>query len=127
MSPHAPTKFALIAIVEDDKAVLDALEFTLKTQGYAVCTFARGREALYSRRIMLAQCLVIDYMIPDMDGIALLRGLRQRGVKCPAIIITGNLTTQCRKGALAAGARVLEKPLMDDVVGHSIREALALA
>lgn len=121
----SPKHSRLIAVIEDDRAVLDALEFTLQTQGYAVCTFARGRDALRSRTIAGADCLVIDYAMPEMDGITLLRALRRRGLKCPAIIIASNPTLECRKGAMAANAPLLEKPLMDDVLGRRIRDEIS--
>jgi FixJ family two-component response regulator len=125
MSLPAPATSHLIAIVEDDKAVLDALRFTLQTQGYAVCGFASGRDAARSGRILDADCLVIDYAMPNMDGIGVLQALRQRGLDCPAIIIAGNPTPRCYKEAEVLGATVLEKPLMDDVLGHGVRAALA--
>lgn len=121
-SPKPPR---LIALIEDDRAVLDALEFTLQTQGYAVCAFERPREALRSRAIAGADCLVIDYAMPEMDGITLLHELRRRGLRCPAIIIASNPPPECLRGVLAFDALLLEKPLMDDVLGRAIRDALA--
>lgn len=121
----SPKHSRLIAVIEDDRAVLDALEFTLETQGYAVCPFERGRDALRSRKITGADCLVIDYAMPEMDGITLLRALRRRGLKCPAIIIASNPTLECRRGALAANAPLIEKPLMDDVLGRRIRDEIS--
>ncbi len=125
MSPPRPTIACLIALVNDDAAVLDALKFSLQAQGYGVCSFQRSRDALDSRVIASADCLVIDDAMPDLDGIALLRGLRQRGLTCPAIILADDATLRCRNAASGADATVLEKPLMDDVVGHRIRELLA--
>lgn len=124
MSPPLAEVPQLIAVVEDDRAVLDALEFALQTQGYAVCAFEGGHQALSSSSIDEADCLVIDYAMPDMDGIALLQALRQRGLTCPAIIIASTPTPQCRKGASALHAQLLEKPLMRDVLGERIREVL---
>lgn len=127
MSWPSPKISHLIAVIEDDRAVLDAISFTLQTLGYAVCAFERGRAALNSRKIDRADCLVIDYAMPEMDGIALLQRLRQRGLTCPAIIIASNPTPHCRKGASALDVPVLEKPLMGDVLGDRIRDILCEA
>lgn len=115
----------LIVIVEDDRAVLDALEFTLQTEGFAVRGFGRGLDALHSPEVFGADCLVIDYAMPEMDGIALLQALRRHGVDCPAIIIASNPTARCRQEALASNAPLIEKPMLDDVLSRCIRELLA--
>ena len=114
----------LIAIVEDDQAVLNSLEFSLEAEGYDVCAFEDAGDALASARIGSADCLVIDYGLPDADGVTLLQGLRQKGVDCPAIIIASNPSARCRRDAQAAGAPVIEKPLMDDALSALIRNVL---
>jgi FixJ family two-component response regulator len=115
----------LIAIVEDDGAVRHALQFCLEAEGYDVCAFPSPSEALASCRLRQADCMVIDYGLPGMDGLDLMRALRSRQVACPAIIITGGaLTLRCRMEADAAGAQVLEKPLIGEALSRVIRAAL---
>lgn len=115
----------LIAVVEDDGDVLSALRFALEADGYSVCAFPDPAQALGSRCIDDAECLVIDYGLPGMDGVELMQALRRRNVGCPAIIITGNPTERCRREASAAGAPVLEKPLMAHALARQIEAALA--
>jgi two-component system, LuxR family, response regulator FixJ len=117
----------LIAVVEDDGDVLSALRFALEADGYAVCAFPDPAQALVSRCIDSAECLVIDYGLPGMDGVELMQALRRRNVDCPAIIITGNPTERCRREARAAGASVLEKPLMAHALARQIQAALTAA
>jgi FixJ family two-component response regulator len=114
----------LIAIIEDDSDVLSALRFALEADGYAVCGFRDATQALGSSCIDHADCLVIDYGLPGMDGVELMQALRRRDVACPAIIITGNPTARCRREADAAGAPVLEKPLMAHALAQHIEAAL---
>jgi len=118
--PHHP----LIAVVEDDGDVLSALRFALEADGYSVCGFPDAAQALESDCIDHADCLVIDYGLPGMDGVELMHALRRRNVACPAIIITGHLTERCRREADAAGAPVLEKPLMAHALARQIEAAL---
>jgi two-component system, LuxR family, response regulator FixJ len=117
----------LIAVVEDDGDVLNALRFALEADGYAVCAFQDAAQALSSLSIDRADCLVIDYGLPGMDGVELMQALRRRNVACPAIIITGNPTERCRREADAAGAPVLEKPLMAHALARQIEAALVPA
>lgn len=114
----------LVAIVEDDPAVLRSLEFALEADGHAVCGYENALDARASDRIMGADCLILDYAMPHLSGTALLGTLRERGLKCPAIIIASNPTARCRLECEAAGAPLVEKPLIGPALGNHIREAL---
>ncbi len=127
MGAQRPDNSRLIGVIEDDPAVLHSLEFSLRAEGYGVCAFVDGADAGDSLEILQADCLVIDYALADGTGVDLLRALRQRGMTCPAIVIASNPTMLCRHEAGAAGAPLVEKPLMGDVLNGYIREALALA
>lgn len=118
-SPHP-----LIAVVEDDSAVRSSLQFSLEAEGYDVCVFENALQALASPAFERADCMVIDYGLPGMDGLELMRILRQRRIDCPAIIITGQPTVRCRLEADAAGAPLLEKPLIGLALSREIRAAL---
>jgi two-component system response regulator FixJ len=113
---------ALVGIVEDDKAVLHSLQFTLEAEGWEVCAFERALDALNSLRILDAKCLVIDYALPDFDGVTLLNALRARGQEAPAVIIASTPSVRCRLDAAAAGAPLIEKPLMGDYLNRRIAE-----
>ena len=117
----------LIAVIEDDAAVLHSLEFSLEAQGYRVCPFARPSDAIESGEIMAADCLIADYGLPDIDGLTMLKALRDRGLSCPAIIIASTPTIRCRTEAAKAGAPLLEKPLMGRELDHLLRAMLSAA
>jgi FixJ family two-component response regulator len=118
------TEKTTIVVVEDDPAVLHSLQFTLETDGYRVCAFGHAAAALASPSLEQADCLVIDYGLPDLHGAALLVQLRSLGIKCPAIFIASNPTPACRRDIAAAGAPLIEKPLMGNVLGDQIRSLL---
>lgn len=69
-------------------------------------------------------CLVLDQKLPGMSGLALLAALRARNVGAPAILITSNPTAALRLEARAAGAEIVEKPLLDRVLASKVREAV---
>src|SRR5665213_1879909 len=119
MSPGPPQP--LIAVVEDDKAVLNSLRFCLEVEGYGVCSFETCAEALASAAIDGADCLVIDFALPDMDGIDLMHALRLRRAGWPAVIIAGDPTRRCRREAEAAGAPLVEKPLLGEALIRQVQ------
>lgn len=117
----------LVGIVEDDPAVLHSLAFALQAEGYGVCALPTAEAASLSSELMGADCIVIDYALPDSTGVALLRTLRQRGLACPAIVIASNPTAQCRRESWSVGAPLIEKPLMGEALSTAIHAALEMA
>ena len=117
----------LIAIVEDDLAVLNSLEFALRAEGYAVCLATCAADAKASPDFLRADCIVLDYALPGETGTSLLAHLRHRGLDCPAIVIASNPTRECRRQAAAAGAPLVEKPLMGGALIAQIAEQILAA
>jgi two-component system response regulator FixJ len=71
-------------------------------------------------------CIVLEIALPGMDGLELLNRLRARGIRPPAIILTGHGDIPLAVRALKAGAfDFIEKPTTGDALLHRVREALA--
>jgi FixJ family two-component response regulator len=109
-----------LIVVDDDLALLGALEFALQAEGYRVCSCADAATALRAPTDELA-CLVIDYRLPDIDGMDLGQKLRGAGVTAPIILITSNPDARCRARATRDGAVIVEKPLLGDRLLRQIR------
>ena len=115
-----------VIVVDDDDAVRQSLKFALELEGFRVRAFRNGEELLAARDLPAHGCLVIDYHMPSLDGLALIGRLRQNAVALPAILITAKATAEMRRRALLAGCRaVLEKPFEDSALSDCIREALS--
>jgi two-component system, LuxR family, response regulator FixJ len=120
----SPAK-TMIYVVDDDSDVLGSLQFLLEADGFAVRTFKSGAALLGDEASGGADCFVIDYKMPNMNGLDLVRRLRNRDISAPIILITGYADEHISERAATAGVRhVVRKPLLDDsLIGH-IRGAL---
>ncbi|MFI4974361.1 MAG: response regulator [Caulobacterales bacterium] len=117
--PHRPS----IVIVEDDASLLAALVFALEEEGFAVHAYRSGKPLLAAP--VHAECLVVDMRLPELDGLTVIRQLRERGVWSPAILITTNPDAQTRRNAETSGVLIVEKPLMTGELSRRIDELIA--
>ena len=122
--PHASA--ATLALVDDDPALLNALRFAFETQGFDVCAFADAESALKAD-CAAWRCMVFDLMLPGMTGLDLLDRLRAVGVTAPAILITTHPSFVTQARARAAGAEIVEKPLLDDALAARVASLVAPA
>lgn len=114
-----------VYVVDDDADVLGSLRFLLETDGFNVRTFRNGASLLNAVRSTGVDCFVIDYKMPDMNGIDLAGRLRNRDIAAPVILITGYPDENISTRAEAAGVRhVLMKPLLDESLVTRIRGAI---
>jgi len=102
-------------VVDDDFGVLGSLRFLLETDGFDVRTFRSGQALLDVVVSNGADCFVIDYKMPNMDGINLANRLRNCDIDTPIILITGypddNISA---KAAIAGVHHVLLKPHLEE-------------
>jgi FixJ family two-component response regulator len=115
----------LILIIDDDAAVLGSLGFLLETEGYAVLACGDVAELLPAEMPRLG-CMIIDFRMPVMNGLDVLRWLREKNIDAPAILITGRLDASIRKLAFESGfVRVLEKPILGNTLTEVVRDVMA--
>lgn len=118
--PPKPT----VVLVDDDAALRTALKFNLEIEGFEVLTCESGEALLLRDLPAAAACLVLDYNLPGITGLEALTQLRDREVRLPALIITSNPPAKVRDGIRRVDAKLVEKPLLGDVLVGSIHEAL---
>ena len=112
-----------IVLVEDDRSLLNALVFALEADGFNVNAYTSAKPVLASP--VIADCMVIDLKLPDLDGLTLVARLREMGSVSPAILITTNPDGRSRKAAAVAGVEIVEKPLITGELRTRIDEAIA--
>ncbi|TDI24660.1 MAG: sigma-54-dependent Fis family transcriptional regulator, partial [Acidobacteria bacterium] len=114
-----------ILIVDDDEGVREAIKMTLEYEGYE-CLFARsGQEGLDRIAGESPDLVLLDVKMPGMDGLEVLRRMRERGDTAPVIVISGHGTISTAVEATKQGAfTFLEKGFEGDVLKLNIRNAL---
>lgn len=93
-----------ILLVEDDVALRDGLHQALTVQGFAVNAVSRGDQALSVVRSGDCDCLILDLGLPDMDGLSVLKQLRQKWPRLPVLILTARDSLDDRISGLDLGA-----------------------
>ena len=77
----------IIAVVDDSEIVLKGMRGLLGVYGATVLTYNNGHDFL--REVPFVDCLVVDYYMPDFDGLSLVSQLRNRAYGASVIILTG--------------------------------------
>ena len=109
-----------VCLVEDDASVRSSIGFALEVDGHQVDLFPTAEAVLASGCGEHWDCVVIDYHLPDMDGIQLLARLRAAGVTANAIFITSNPTKSLVAQISKVGAFLVEKPLLRNALSEAI-------
>ena len=111
-----------VLLVDDDETFRRVLSSELKRRGHAVETQATGQGALEPGVASETEVVLLDLQLPDIDGIEVLKGLRERGVTAGVIILTGHGTIDTAIQAIRLGADdFLEKPCPIEKIDLTIR------
>ncbi|WP_278264796.1 response regulator transcription factor [Nocardia sp. AG03] len=100
--PQVPE--ARVLVVDDEPMIVELLSVSLRFQGFEVATAADGAEALDRARTFRPQALIVDVMMPGMDGFGLLRRLRSDGVDAPVLFLTARDDVDDKITGLTLGA-----------------------
>src|ERR1700752_4387737 len=113
-----------VLIVEDEPALLRALQINLRARGYEVITSTAGREALVEAARRPPDAVLLDLGLPDVDGTEVIRQLRITSL-VPVIVLSGRAGSGDKIGALDAGADdYVTKPFSMEELIARLRAAL---
>ncbi len=116
---------SLIVVAEDDRAVRTALERALDLEGYRVHAVGDGEALLTAVAELHPDLLILDVMMPRLDGLSACRRLRSQGDRTPILILTARAEVPDRVSGLDAGADdYLPKPFALDELLARIRALL---
>ncbi|MDA8370979.1 MAG: response regulator transcription factor [Nocardiopsaceae bacterium] len=117
-----------VLIADDDRAIRESLERALQLEGYAVRTAADGVQTLAELHSDPVDVLVLDVMMPGVDGLGVCRVLRAEGDRTPILMLTARVETPDRVAGLDAGADdYLPKPFELDELLARLRALLRRA
>lgn len=117
-----------VLIVDDDPALLDSLKLLLEVDGFAVATAENGVRGLQAFRNRGPDIVVIDVMMPKLDGIEAVRQMRRERADAKIVVISGavsprQLDLQSTAEELGAAA-VLRKPFDPAALTRLLRDVL---
>ncbi len=115
----------VVLVIDDDPAVRGSLKFSLEIEGFDVRTYANADELLRADDLPSRGCLIVDYYLPGVNGLDLLRELSDRHVSLPAILITTQPTANVRRRATSAGVAIIEKPLLNNALSEAVRDSFS--
>jgi two-component system response regulator MprA len=119
---------ARVLVADDDRAIRESLARALDLEGYEVTAVVDGVEALTRARRDAFDALVLDVMMPGVDGLGVCRVLRGEGDRTPVLMLTARVETPDRVAGLDAGADdYLPKPFDLDELLARLRALLRRA
>ena len=93
-----------VLVIEDEKQLLKIIGERLKEEGYATDLVRDGIEGLHFAESLDYDCIILDIMLPSMDGFSVLRKLRARKINTPILILTAKDTIKDKVSGLDLGA-----------------------
>jgi len=94
---------ARLLVVDDEPNILELLATSLRFAGFEVATATNGRDALAEARRLRPDLVVLDVMMPDMDGFAVVRRMRGEGTTAPVLFLTARDATEDKVTGLTVG------------------------
>ncbi|HSD51726.1 MAG TPA: response regulator, partial [Candidatus Methylomirabilis sp.] len=114
-----------LLVVDDDPDSCEAVAEALRLEGHAVTTAHGGDAALTLAKEQVFDIVVSDIRMPDLDGLALLRGLRESTPDVTVVLMTAFGTVEAALEAIKEGAYdYVSKPLHLDELLHTVRRAV---
>jgi two-component system nitrogen regulation response regulator NtrX len=114
-----------VLVIDDEASIRDSLRMILEYEGYRVSEAASGPQALARVSERPPDAVLLDIKMPEMDGLTVLRKLRERGHDVPVLVVSGHGDIQTAVEATREGAYdFFEKPLQRDRVLLSLRNAI---
>jgi CheY-like chemotaxis protein/signal transduction histidine kinase len=108
-----------VLIVDDDEATREMVSRHLRHAGYSTVEARDGEEALLRARVLVPGLVILDLLMPGVDGFEVLRTIRSEGMRMPVVVLTGKVLAAEEERILREGlARIVQKggTALDNVV-----------
>ncbi len=115
-----------ILITDDSLLQRRTLSAIVKDAGHDVETATNGREALEQIEAQAPDCLLLDMLMPEVDGVQVLESLHSKGLNFPVIVLTADIQDWLKDRCLELGARkFLNKPVKQEEIRATLQEIFA--
>ena len=98
-----PTRSQRILVVDDEPSIVDAVATSLRYEGFGVDEAVNGRLALAAAQESPPDLIVLDVMLPDLDGLEVTRRLRADGIRVPILFLTARDAVEDKVAGLTVG------------------------
>jgi two-component system OmpR family response regulator len=116
---------ARLLVVEDDPNILELLSASLRFAGFEVDTASTGSEGVTTALRTHPDLVVLDVMLPDLDGFEVIKLIRAEGARCPVVFLTARDTTDDKiRGLTLGGDDYVTKPFSLEELTARIRAVL---
>jgi two-component system OmpR family response regulator len=114
-----------VLVVDDEPNIRELVEVALKFHGCAVAACGTGKDALHQAMAYQPDLMILDVMLPDMDGFEVCRTLRTEGNDLPVIFLTArDTTTDTIRGLTLGGDDYVTKPFSVEALVARVRAVL---
>jgi two-component system OmpR family response regulator len=121
----APQTEARLLVVEDDPNILELLSASLRFAGFDVSTATTGSAAVNAAKDRRPDLVVLDVMLPDLDGFEVIRLMRESGAHTPVVFLTARDATDDKiRGLTLGGDDYVTKPFSLEELTARIRAVL---
>ena len=118
---------AKVLLVDDEKDFLDIMAERMEARGMDVSTACSAEDALKMVQTESYDAVIIDFLMPEMDGFSALKMFKESRPDLSVILLTANVTDEKRLAAIKLGALdVIEKPADLNILTQKIEDAKAL-
>lgn len=116
---------ATILIIDDSTYMRSKIRSALKITGHNFIEAESGSKALQMIRKHSPDCIILDLIIPEIDGLKILKSLHDLHIKTPVIVVTADIQESVREQCLHFGAKAfVNKPPKDDELCDIVKDVL---
>ncbi|MFZ5939491.1 MAG: response regulator [Bacteroidota bacterium] len=114
-----------LLVVDDSRSARAYIVNMFQEAGYQVYEAGNGKEALKIMEEYLPDGIILDLLMPEMDGMEMLEMLNMKGVRLPILVLTADIQDEVRQEVLGLGAAaMLNKPVDKNVLLDTLKSIL---
>jgi two-component system, LuxR family, response regulator FixJ len=115
----------VIYVIDDEPSILKAFQRLLRSENLPVSGFSSSEEFLKELSVKEGDCLILDLVMPEMNGFSLMEELRLRNISMPIIVVTAHDSPEGRERAKQLGAKAFfRKPVDAQALVDSVNWAM---